>query len=152
MWRNVTIACLLGCVSTAHIRDDRIRWEHEPIVGTSDPTLMDDVSWAVDQWEWGVAQAGCEGADICVRRGFAVANGPLGQAYWPGDKNPCDAVVNRPWREPVVVAHEIGHCYGLGHSQNSNSVMSASFSDDEDKMYWVTYDDAAALARIQNER
>ena len=147
------LACfLLACVRTAFLHETRIPWEDEPVVGIAEPSLAASTKWALNQWEWGRFHHSCDGADICVKRGFlfpGTGDKSLGRAFWPGEGNACDAVVYRPAREAVVVAHEIGHCFGMDHSQHSHSVMSATINVDPDYWYWVTYDDIRVLERIK---
>ena len=148
--RWLVLTLLLSCVSTAHLHPRRTRWEQEPVIGYTEESLADSVDWAVSQWGWGVTQSGCEGADICVSRGFASPfDKSLGRAFWPGKAHACDAVVYRPTREGVTVAHEIGHCFGMDHSEHSHSVMNEFISSDVDHWYWVTHDDRAVLERIK---
>lgn len=141
----VLVVLLASCPASVQMRPDRIVWSDTPTIGTDDSSLEDDIDWAVSQWGWGSPQSGCEGADICVRRGFLVANGPAGRAEWPGRSNRCDVWVYRPINDPVIVAHEIGHCFGLGHSTHPRSVMYPEINGDD--MYWVTYDDYNTLHR-----
>lgn len=103
-------------------RNDRIVWDHEPTVGTDDSDLDGDVRSSLRAWGWGVHVMGCAEADICVTRGFLDPGGPYGQALWePYVGTECEARVNvQTWE---IVAHEIGHCFGLDHSQDRRSVM-----------------------------
>jgi hypothetical protein len=145
----VTALLLCACEPTVSLREDRIRWDREPTIGVAESSLEDGTRWAIDQWEWGAYVGQCTDADICVSRGFAARESSGGFAQWPGEANPCDAVVIQP-RFGFVIAHELGHCFGLGHNDNRRSIMHRSLpAIDEPRV--VTFDDAEALDRVREE-
>ncbi|MEM9067106.1 MAG: matrixin family metalloprotease [Myxococcota bacterium] len=158
MWRPLLLTLTLSCVSTVDLRDDRIQWTREPVIGIAETDLSDGTRWAIKQWRWGTFQSGCQGADICVRRGFlwpGASSRTGGYAEWPGQSNACDAVIVRP-AFGFVIAHELGHCFGLGHSVDQRSVMYPVIGGDDLPQPGVTplpphvtHDDADALELVK---
>lgn len=69
---------------------------------------------ALEAWGYGRPLPSCAGADVCVIAGTRHHAGPVGQR--------CIAEVATPVRWETV-AHELGHCFGLPHSDNELSVM-----------------------------
>lgn len=107
------------------------RWKDEPTVGVSTPELAQPVAHALERWGYGRQVSGCRGADVCVIRGQRNHAGPRGRR--------CVAEVDTAaW---YVVAHEIGHCYGLPHSDDPASVMHGYSRPGQD----VTTEDRRAL-------
>lgn len=89
------------------------RWPHEPTVGPSTLALAPAVDQALTAWGYGRAVPSCVGADVCVLAGRRSHAGPSGGR--------CLAEVQFDAFE--IVAHEIGHCFGLPHSSDPESVM-----------------------------
>lgn len=117
MTRAVLLALLLaGCgapgpwATTAGLG---WRWPSEPTVGASTPALAQPLEHAVERWGYGRQLPSCVGAEICVIDGQRSHAGPRGRR--------CIAEVDtHAW---YVVAHEVGHCYGIDHSADPASVM-----------------------------
>lgn len=128
---------------------NRLTYAREPVVGVRDPVLMQAAEWSVNAWDYGALQSGCDGADICVRVGMLEPGGPLGRAYWGPGIEGCKAEVMFPRWE--IVAHEIGHCFGLGHSRHSQSVMYPTVDNtfDSSDVRYVTRSDLEALEAIK---
>ena len=141
---------LLSCVASTPLHPDRVIFDGEPIVGVAEASLMDSAEWAVEQWSWGVLQAGCDGADICLERGALSVGGSAGKALWYAQSGTCTARVNNPRNQDYVVAHELGHCYGLAHNEDQpNSIMFPRL--DPNGPHFVTDRDLEALDRIRYE-
>lgn len=141
-----------GCVTlppTITVMDERVPWEGQPLVGTDDRSLEDDTRSAVQQWGWGLFQRTCYHAQICVRRGPLEPGGPWGRAVWQDGRLECTVLIMvQTW---AVVAHEIGHCYGLDHSTDRRSVMYEyvqSPLDAHSMGQWITRADREALSYI----
>jgi len=96
------------------------RWPREPTVGASTPELRQLTAAAVEAWGYGRYRPDCRGADVCVVLGARGAHaGPRGSR--------CIAVLSGVTAaDPIAVQHELGHCYGLGHSRDPTSVMCSS--------------------------
>lgn len=99
------------------------RWRHEPTVGTASPALAPLVERAVDAWGYGRLLSTCEGADVCVIASAASRAGPVGRRCIAEVAIGGAALEQPPPGVALVVEHEIGHCYGLGHSADPGSVM-----------------------------
>lgn len=128
-------------------RIDRVAWTHEPRISTNAPELRVLVRQAIAEWGWGQYVAECLDADICITRD-AMESGRTawGRASWePAGERRCQAAViiaSFP-----VVAHELGHCFGLGHSEDRRSLMHARTGD---RFQQITRADRAALRAIQD--
>jgi len=152
MKRSLLALVLAGCTwlpLPIAPRADRIVWDHEPTVGTDSAELEPDVRTALSEWNWGEYVGPCP-ADICVTRG-ALEEGDRhwGMASWASGTS-CDANVRV--HTYVVVAHEIGHCFGLGHSHDRRSIMFEYVRDpfERDALgQWVTHSDRQVLRSIQ---
>lgn len=83
-------------------------------MGVSSPALAPAAELALARWGYGRSVPSCEGADVCVRMG------PRNHGGLRVDGQ-CLAEVNVSYW--FLVAHEIGHCYGLGHSEDPGSIM-----------------------------
>lgn len=130
-------------------RPDRIAWHREPRIATNAPELHPLVVQAIDDWGWGQLVAECLDADICVARD-AMEGGrrAWGRASWdPGDDARCHAEVIIP--SYAVVVHELGHCFGLGHSEDRRSLMHARTGTGG--FQHLTRADHEALAAIRAE-
>lgn len=123
---TAAIACLMACAApwTGH-PGMGWRWKAEPTVGVSTPELAEPVQRALRSWGYGRYQATCRGADVCVMVGTAHHAGPRGQRCIAEIAQGQDAS-GEPAYSWIVVAHEIGHCYGLPHSTDPTSVMCSS--------------------------
>lgn len=125
-WCGMVICFLLtACSLPAPVspRHDRVAWGREPTVGTDDEALRPVVQQAIAAWGWGRLVETCESADICVARdALEGAGDSWGRASWRPD-GPARCRVAVMVETFGVVAHELGHCFGLGHSADRRSVM-----------------------------
>lgn len=99
------------------------RWRHEPTVGTASPALAPLVEHAVEAWGYGRAVPSCVGADVCVIASGASRAGPVGRRCIAEVAIGGAALEQPPEGVALVAEHEIGHCYGLGHSADPEDVM-----------------------------
>ena len=102
------------------------RWPQEPSVGVSTPELAPPVRAALRAWRYGRFQTDCRGVDVCVTVGVAHHAGPRGGSRCFAEiAQGVNAAGVRAYSW-AVVAHELGHCFGLGHSTDPASVMCSS--------------------------
>lgn len=118
----VLLVLLVGCGGPA-ASGMGWRWRVEPSVGASTPTLVPLVARAVAAWRYGRALPTCQGADVCVivgQRSHAYVRRPrcLAEVALAGP-----ALEQPPLAVQWTVEHEIGHCYGLPHTDDPSSVM-----------------------------
>lgn len=142
----VSEACTIP--SPIEPRADRIAWSREPTIATDTPSLRPLVRDAIAEWGWGQMVDECLDADICLSRD-AMEGGrrAWGTASWePTGATRCHADVMIESYQ--VVAHELGHCFGLGHSEDRRSLMNARTQDGA-RFPHVTRADLAALDAIR---
>ena len=154
--RWLVLILMLSCAATAnYLHPTRTRWGQEPTVGTDDPSLEQSTRWALGRgaWGWGRFVGSCDGADICVRRGFFHPRSQVGVAIWPGQNNRCDALVldGDPDLQAYIVAHEVGHCFGLHHNPDQPRSIMFWYLDREQR-HWVTDRDLDQLEVIRRGR
>lgn len=146
-WFVVVGALLVGCTLPSPIEPhpQRIRWRDEPTVAGRGADLAAVTREAVRAWGFGRWVDDCVGADVCVARGMLEGRRELGRAEWDRDApRTCDV-----WVMQVrfsVVAHELGHCFGLGHSTDRASVMYPQ--DSAHAARRITRHDRRLLARL----
>lgn len=123
----VTALAVVGCTAPPWAAHAGMgwRWPSEPRVGYSTPVLREPVAQALAQWRYGTLVEGCSGVDVCVTAGVAHHAGPRGSRCFAEIAVGHDAQ-GRQRFSVRVVAHEIGHCYGLPHSTDPSSVMCSS--------------------------
>lgn len=153
---RIALVLWLVCVSTACSipppiapRHDAIAWEREPTIATDTPALRGLLREAVAAWGWGRIVEDCYEADICVSRD-AMEGGrrAWGRASWERDEaSRCQADVML--ESLSVVVHELGHCYGLGHSEDGRSLMHGRAYDGS-RLQHITAADRAALGAIRD--
>ncbi len=119
------IALLTSCVVLpAHIHPlpNRHEWPSEPTVGTDVPEYLDDVQEAVRAWRWGRYVEGASKADIYFVQGALQSGGVYGTAG-RDPQNSARCRIEIRVQTGAVIAHELGHCYGIGHSTDRHSIM-----------------------------
>lgn len=144
----LTALALGGCTIPPPVEPhpSRIRWDREPTVAGRDEELSRVVASAVRAWGFGRAVTDCVGADVCVARAFLEGRAEMGRAVWDReDPRTCDVWVLEA--RFAVVAHELGHCFGLGHSSDRRSVMYYRASRLEPR--FITRSDRRLLAELQ---
>lgn len=113
------------------------RWREEPTVGAASTVLDAPLDEALRRWGYGTRLPSCRDADVCVVLGDGSLHPNAGRQ---GDR--CVAEVPERSVYWFVVAHELGHCYGLPHSDDPGSVMYGAASNANQD---VTDEDRARL-------
>lgn len=151
----LALVALVLFVSTAHGYELNGFRQPEPVVThTESSELAPYVATALTEWgRTSAIQDGGAGPDITVTLGDAAGNGAFTQPWVTDGKwmDHCDITVNANmwagWSEAMrlsTVAHEVGHCLGMAHSDDGIMVGVAI----PDHPTWFTADDRAGIAAL----
>ena len=127
--------------------DSIMAWHREPTIGVMEGSeeLEPMVLQGIEDWGWGRYLGDCNDVDICVRKGEMSSETPYGLAKRKQGTLQCEIIMYVDWYR--IAAHELGHCYGLDHSEQDDSIMRARYHQ---KMQ-VTEQDLDTLHAINNQ-
>ena len=134
-----------GSMPGSTVMSYRVKWDTEPVICTEEPELVPYIKHAVRSWGWVRYSATCTGANTVVKSDPFLEPGILGRANWEEGFNYCFISIKK--LSQFVITHEIGHCIGLGHSQDRASVMYPTY--DGQRSHGVTNHDRGMLEQIK---
>lgn len=124
-------------------------WDRMPTIGLKEGSehLYNEVGEAIDMWGWGWFIGDCNDVDICIEYVFPkpTQSNSLGYALQSRGTKFCRIVMYTD--RIATVAHELGHCYGIGHLDDEKAIMHALSSPGRE----MTQRDLDTLHAINNQ-